>query len=191
METNEQTGIVTMSFDEMLQQVGAENIFKYFPELLSRGQHGVPYSENKFFDLFVKALSVDSDYEIARQYSVDNGRFYIDCLLSRERTSTYEDGSKDKNLYCVMIEYDEKYHRLPSQKEKDEYREKEITKYFQRYAKGKGYDNISLEIVRINEGQEHLAFLYLLPFLAGIDTSYCGDKVKEYLDYRILIFYDL
>lgn len=190
MSKNTDSTTTTMSFDEALAKIGIDAILQVL--MLSHGHsnNGYPASENAFFDTFAKALQYTSKYEIYRQYSVDKGKYFIDCLLAETNITVFEDDTKDTNIHYTIIEYDEKYHDSPSQIIKDKQRENDIKLALQKLAKSEHYDNVRISIVRIKEGQEHLAYLYLLPYLTGIETSYCFDKLCETLDFRYLLNYD-
>lgn len=183
MKNNNGNEIITMTFDDALSEIGVDNILKAVMYSGRSVTNGYPVSENNFFNTFIKALECCSKYEIYRQYSIDNGKYFIDCLLIRTSTMPCEDDKSEKNIYYTIIEYDEKYHESHAQKIKDKERETYIKKFL---SGNKEYDNIKISIVRIKEGQEHLAYLYLLPYLSGIETSYSFDKLCENLDYREL-----
>lgn len=190
MSKNEDNTTIAMSFDEALAKIGVDAILQVLMLSHGRGNNGYPASEKAFFDTFTKALQYASKYEIHRQYSVDKGKYFIDCLLVRTDVTVFEDDTKETNIHYTIIEYDEKYHDIPLQALKDKQREDDIKLSLQKLAKSQHYDNIRISIVRIKEGQEHLAYLYLLPYLTGIDTSYCFDKLCDTLDFRYLLSYD-
>lgn len=134
--------------------------------------------EGRFFGQFIPAIKASNQFsEVSLQRRI--GIFFVDCLLVK-------DDYLDENKRCyTIIEYDEEYHSKKSQKGLDLYREDAIVGFLQEEAREDAKE-ACIEIIRIPEAKEAYAMLYLLPYLAGIETSLCGDKVYEYLDIRKL-----
>lgn len=171
----------TMTFDEALRSIGIDSILNTFGLLIK----SFPTEEKMFFTTIGQALSSlnNNNIKFYREYSINNGQFRIDMLVKIKH-------HWNNGVTYTIIEYDEKYHSHNKQFKKDLKREKSIFNALKKEGLSES-DEVNIDIVRIKEGQEGLAYLYLIPFISGIETSYSCDKLHEHLDYRIVLSNEL
>lgn len=170
-----------MTLDESLHAIGIDGILNAARLYIK----SYPTGEKIFLDVIGQALNSLNDDSLSyfREYSVNDGRFRIDMLIKRRHYW-------DNGITYTIIEYDQKYHDYDTQFKKDLEREKCIFKALKKEGLSES-NEVNIDIIRIKEGQEGLAYLYLIPFISGIETSYSCDKLHEYLDYRIVLSNEL
>lgn len=171
----------TMSFEESLQEIGIDGILKIAGLFIK----SFPTKEKIFFSTIGQALSSLNEDSLSffREYPISNGKYRIDMLVKRKH-------HWDNGITYTIIEYDEEYHDADTQFKKDLKRERCIFKALKKEGFSES-DEVNIDIIRIKEGQEGVAYLYLIPFLSGIEASYSCDKLHESLDYRIVLCHEL
>lgn len=136
--------------------------------------------ENVFLSVLDKTVNYSSTFRCELQYSCCDNKYRTDAMLIYERDSFKE---------FIIIEYDEKQHDSPCNIKYDSEREREITKFlFDKY-----FDleiDFYIYIIRVNPKTEAAFYTYALPYITGIDTSWCKDEMMNKLDFRTLFMRD-
>lgn len=137
-------------------------------------------AENIFLSVLDKTIKYSSTFKCELQYSCCDNKYRTDAMLIDEHDSFKE---------FIIVEYDEKQHNTPSNIRCDSEREREITKFlFEKY-----FDldtDFYIYIVRVTPETEAVFYTYALPYLTGIDTSFCKDEMTNRLDFRTLFVWD-
>lgn len=123
------------------------------------------------FGNVLKSLCYGNDTEFYKQYII-NDKFIDFVVIHR---------NKDFGDTCILIEFDESYHNSETQSKKDIQREQEISDYF---AKKKNFSYAFM--VRVPYDKVGIAYTYLIPYLTGVETSMCSEKIQELLNYKCL-----
>lgn len=136
--------------------------------------------ENIFLSVLDKTIKYSSAFKCELQYSCCDNKYRTDAMLIDEHDSFKE---------FIIVEYDEKQHNTLTNIRYDSDREREITKFlFEKY-----FDldtDFYIYIVRVTPETEAVFYTYALPYLTGIDTSFCKDEMTNRLDFRTLFAWD-
>lgn len=123
------------------------------------------------FGNVLKSLCYGDNTEFYEQYIVDD-KFIDFAVIHR---------NKDFGDTCILIEFDEVYHNKESQSIKDTDRDKALSEYFK---KKKNFSYAFM--VRVPYDKVGIAYTYLIPYLTGIETSMCSEKIQKLLGYKCL-----
>lgn len=136
--------------------------------------------ENVFLSVLDKTVKYSSSFRCELQYPCCYGKYRTDAMLINEHDALKE---------FIIVEYDEKQHNIPSNIKYDSEREREITKFlFDKY-----FDldiDFYIYIIRITPNTEAAFYTYALPYITGIETSWCKDEMTNRLDFRSLFIWD-
>lgn len=117
------------------------------------------------------SLILPKNTSIHKQYII-NGKF-IDFVVYKK--------NKEFGDSCILIEFDEEYHKSENQSTKDNNREKELSKFFE------SQKSIAYAcLIRIPFDKIGHAYTYLLPYITGVETSISKNGIIDNLYYKCL-----
>lgn len=127
--------------------------------------------KEKDFEAVLDSLVYSQNTSLYKQYII--GSRFIDFVVHHR--------NKDFGDSYILIEFDEDYHNSENQRKKDAKREKELSEYF------KKQKEVSYAcIIRVPYDKVGIAYTYLIPYITGIETSMCSDKIQQLLYYKCL-----
>lgn len=114
---------------------------------------------------FAHMLETVTGFEWQKQVSVCDGKYRIDFLLGQ----------------VLIVEYDEKYHEIGGQKQKDSERIEEIREWFKQEV---FLDDWDIPVIRVKEGFEYQGVKKIIDHLVGYEylSSWNNEAKREQLD---------
>ena len=163
--------IISMSFTEALDAIKKDiGIYELARTAFTSRR---PLYLEREEGIFFKNLNNMLEDEVYINTQYDIYRYTVDGFVEFAREIIYDDNSTEIIRTFMVIEFDEEYHKVKSQADRDEKRMNDITDYLL----SNGYTNGT--VLRVPEENSNKMLMYLSSFLAGLETRDTASKLNE------------